>query len=106
MPQSIGEWKSRCKICGNEIGYSDWSYQKMLGLGYSRPEYCKEHQEQHKRQKSGMGIAYFDLKPYPGTDLNNIQPGWLGKLSHPERPHTLDQKQIKFKLDTNYGLTQ
>jgi hypothetical protein len=105
MPQSIGEWKSRCKICGSEIGYSDWSYQKMLGLGYSRPEYCKEHQEQHKRQKSGMGIAYFDLKPYSGTDLNNIQPGWLGKLSHPERPHTLEQKQIKFKLGTNYGLT-
>ncbi len=82
------EWRVHCKDCGEEFGYSDWSYQAGAERGQSRPERCPDCRKKHNRQTALMGLPYFELKPRANADTSHIHPGELGALSHHPREHT------------------
>src|SRR5690349_3987684 len=90
------EWIVVCKNCGNEFGYSDWSYKIRETKGQSRPERCPECRKKHNRQTALMGAAYFDIKPRANVDTTHIHPGTLGALSHPRREHSAIHRESGF----------
>src|SRR5579859_432852 len=98
------EWIVRCKNCGQEFGYSDWSYQAGAARGQSRPERCPECRRVHTRQTALMGLAYFDLQPRANADTATIHPGALGMLSHPAREHQATVLESSFD-PTQFGIT-
>ena len=98
------EWNTKCKDCGTEFGYSDYSYQFGADRGQSRPERCPTCRKIHNRLTGVMGFAYFELKPREGADITKLHAGELGKLSHQPRPHSLIENESGF--DPNkFGVT-
>ncbi|NMC34716.1 MAG: hypothetical protein GYA36_20015 [Veillonellaceae bacterium] len=98
------QWTVRCKDCGEEFGYSDWSNQISAERGQSRPERCPECRKKHNRQIGLMGLSYFNLKPRSNSDTSHLHPGQLGALSHPQREHTAIE--IPSGFDPNkFGVT-
>lgn len=98
------EWVVKCKDCGQEFGYSDWSYKLGESRGQSRPERCPECRKKHNRQTGLMGLSYFELKPKANVDTSKISSGTLGSLSHLPREHTA--KVIPSGFDpTKFGVT-
>ncbi len=90
------EWIVKCKDCGNDFGYSDWSYRTGETKGESRPERCPECRKKHNRQTALMGAAYFEIKPRPNVDTSHIHPGSLGALSHPQREHKAIEREAGY----------
>ena len=89
----MGQWKSGCKRCGKKIEYSDRSYKVDLEKGFSRPEYCQEHQAEEVKTRSEMGIAYVSVKVKKGVESTSF-----GKLNHPGQNHSLSFKKGNFVI--------
>lgn len=98
------QWVVRCKDCGEEFGYSDWSNQIGEERGQSRPERCPECRKKHNRQTGLMGLSYFNLKPRANSDTTQIHSGQLGALSHPKREHNAIEMPSGFDPD-KFGVT-
>ncbi|TDA67628.1 MAG: hypothetical protein D9V45_01835 [Chloroflexi bacterium] len=98
------EWTTKCKDCGEEFGYSDYSFQYGAQRGQSRPERCPTCRKIHNRLTGVMGFAYFELKPRPQADITKLKAGGLGKLDHPVRPHSEIELVSKFD-PSNFGVT-
>lgn len=93
------EWKSGCKKCGKEFSYSDRGYKDDQKKGFTRPEYCPEHQKEQVKMRADSGMSYITVKPN-----SYFEECGFGKLTHPGMNHE------KFERDEDlhperYGLT-
>lgn len=98
------EWEVPCKWpgCTNKVGYSDRSFRNSLKYGFSRPEYCEEHQKEERGMRKGVATPYFHIPQFIGQ----IEPGPLGFIKRPqERTHVPTDKPSAFD-ETLYGLTK
>ena len=86
------EWYQYCKDCAAEYGYSDFSFQTDQKKGFSRPERCPKHLQQHAEEIRKLANSHFDLKPRkrPPSILGTP---YLGEVSHGNRELRL--KEIK-----------
>ncbi|MFM9452403.1 helicase-related protein [Streptomyces europaeiscabiei] len=84
-------WTVACKDCGNPVPYSEDARTEALQRGHSPPERCAACRLKHRRDTSRLGAAYLDLEPGRSVPPAGLKAGRLGRLSHPERPHT-DQR--------------
>lgn len=97
------EWQAKCKHegCNNLVGYSDRSYRNSLQYGFSRPEYCPEHEEEQHKMRKGMGSPYFHVSRVIGE----IKPGPLGYIKRSEkRVHTSTENLGSFD-ENRFGVT-
>lgn len=95
------EWMVKCKNfakCGNNLMYSDRSYVHSLQYGFSRPEYCDDCQEEHKKMKGTLGVGYFHLQPR-SSGIHG-----MGQVYHPVRQHTSTETESHIDRD-QFGLT-
>jgi hypothetical protein len=92
------EYRAICKDCSQEFGYSQASLLAGSRRGLSRPERCPACRRLHSKESRMIGIPQIPVKATgPRKPDAELKPGRLGKLSHPERPHT---KIIK---ESSYG---
>jgi HrpA-like RNA helicase len=84
-------WTVACKDCGTPVPYSEDARTGALQRGHSPPERCAACRLKHRRDTSRLGAAYLDLEPGRAVPPAGLKAGRLGRLSHPERPHT-DQR--------------
>jgi HrpA-like RNA helicase/predicted RNA-binding protein with RPS1 domain len=103
------EFRCICKDCQIEFGYSEASIQAGVTRGLSRPERCPACRRIHSKEGQAIGIPQIPLRPIgrrkPDSDL---EPGRLGKIFHPDRPHRQIQIEGKFgKPDSliDFGIT-
>ncbi|MFG2811630.1 helicase-related protein [Streptomyces massasporeus] len=82
------DWTVTCKDCGNPVPYSDAARAAALERGHSPPERCAACRAAHRRDTSRLGAAYLDLEPGRPVPPGGLKAGRLGRISHPERPHT------------------
>jgi superfamily II DNA/RNA helicase len=85
---TVRESEVGCKDCGKEFVYSEYAIREAARRGESRPERCQECAARHARQTSRMGVAYIDLIPEHPLPVKGLKPSRLGRLAHPDRPHT------------------
>ena len=104
MAKTTVEYTVKCKRCQKPIGYSGMMYEKMQEFGQSRPEYCDACRADLLMEKMTMGAAYFTMETVPGVDVSEAVPGELGKVKHPDRPHTRVEKIQAFD-QTSFGAT-
>jgi len=97
------QWITHCKECNEPFKYSDNSYHQQSIYGLSRPERCPNCQKKHNRRKGGMGLAYYDLAPQPGTDLTRVTTGELGAIPKGPRIHEDDSQPSLFD-PSKYGI--
>ncbi|MBI4028940.1 MAG: hypothetical protein HY376_01085 [Candidatus Blackburnbacteria bacterium] len=98
------EWQAKCKHegCTHTVGYSDRSYRNSLQYGFSRPEYCEEHQQEEQKMRKGVGSPYFHVSQVIGE----IEPGPLGQIKRSEkRVHVSTDKESKFDK-SRFGVTE
>ena len=57
----VKEWFQKCKDCGIEFGYSDYSLQSDLKKGLSRPERCKDCRDKHGKEINSIASSHFGL---------------------------------------------
>ena len=103
------EYRCICKDCNAEFGYSEASIVAGATRGMTRPERCPACRRTHSRESRSIGIPQIQIKPIgrrkPDHDL---QPGRLGKISHPKREHSKVKVESKFgKPDSliDFGIT-
>ncbi|CAL9652972.1 helicase-related protein [Streptomyces sp. enrichment culture] len=82
------DWTVTCKDCGNPVPYSDAARAAALERGHSPPERCAACRAAHRRDTSRLGAAYLDLESGRPVPPSGLKAGRLGRISHPERPHT------------------
>lgn len=56
-------WKQKCKVCGQEFGYSDFVLRQEILRGYSRPERCPACRAAHGKDIDKIAFPFFTLKP-------------------------------------------
>ena len=98
------EWQVQCKWpgCTNKVGYSDRSYRNSLAYGFSRPEYCEEHQQEEQKMRKGVATPYFRIPQFIGE----IEPGHLGNIKRSgKRVHISTDKESKFDK-SRFGVTE
>lgn len=78
------EWKQKCKDCGKEFGYSDYSLQRDLKKGLSRAERCDDCRKQHASEIKSIASSHFGLKPRKSKPSILGYP-FLGQIEHGER---------------------
>lgn len=78
------EWYQFCKDCREEYGYSDFSHQLGLRRGYSRPERCPDHLQQHALEIKSISSSHFGLIPRKGPRSILGLP-YLGGVDHGNR---------------------
>lgn len=57
------EWYQKCKDCGKEFGYSDYTLQSDLKKGLSRLERCKNSRDKHSIETQSIASSHFGLIP-------------------------------------------
>ena len=78
------EWYQVCKDCRETFGYSDTSYQVGIEKGFSRPERCPEHREQHSKEIKSLASSHFKLVPKKGP-RSILGTSYLGHVDHGKR---------------------
>lgn len=116
MTETTVEFNVRCKRCNGidpatgktdpkrSVGYSGMMYEKMKEYGYSRPEYCDICKKELQAEKMTMGAAYYAIKMLPEASKEEVIPGELGKVWHPDRPHVKSEKPKTFD-ESKFGAT-
>lgn len=103
------EYQSICKDCNEEFGYSLASLQGGSLRGLSRPERCPMCRKQHSREGKSIGIPQIPVKArLPRRPTEDLRPGRLGKLLHPERAHkpvTIEAKFGRPDSHIEFGIT-
>lgn len=92
----------RCKVCGRLFSYSSWAYAKNADRGFTDPEYCNDHQQEHREGKQTLAVPYAGVRPLPGADLSQVLVGSLGRLEHPSREIVFTTTEHNFD-PTEYG---
>ncbi|MCF6157610.1 MAG: zinc ribbon domain-containing protein [wastewater metagenome] len=99
------EYQSNCKDCGKEFGYSEASLQGGSVRGLSRPERCPNCRGIHSREGRSIGISQIPVRArMPRKPTEELMPGRLGKLSHPERMHKKTHVESKFSRPDKGGI--
>ncbi|MDQ1052052.1 helicase-related protein [Streptomyces sp. V4I2] len=97
-------WTVTCKDCGNPVPYSDAARTSALERGHSPPERCGACRGQHRRDTSRLGAAYLDLEPGRPVPVTGLKAGRLGRISHPERPHTAQTTEPEPVGEDQFGI--
>jgi exosome complex RNA-binding protein Rrp4 len=103
------EYRSICKDCNVEFGYSGASILAGATRGLTRPERCPACRRTHSRESRSIGIPQIQIKPIGRRKRDqDLNPGRLGKIRHPKREHVKVQVESKFgKPDSliDFGIT-
>ena len=86
------EWHQTCKDCAAEYGYSDFSLQIDVKKGFSRPERCARHRQQHAKEIRNLANSHFDLKPIQDPPSILGTP-YLGEVTHEDR--SLKEREVE-----------
>lgn len=97
------EWKSTCKDCGKEFGYSDSSHRASIARGMSRPERCPNCRRLHSREIASVGMSHYELQPIVPLPDQVLPQGTLGGLRRAPRKLIQVSKEASFDL-TKFGI--
>jgi len=78
------EWYQKCKDCGEEFGYSDYSLQSDFKKGLSRLERCKNCRDKHSIETQSIASSHFGLIPRKGK-RPILGLSYLGHIEHGTR---------------------